>query len=836
MDLRTGWSGNRNGTMDHARSLSSARRYAHDVTRQAYRLSLDSGSRFVSGTAHSLPRAGLDGRHSSQQNATGLTDGGAIGLPTKRGPLLSSAVSQPPVSTAITDWLPSSSSQERELEAGNALLTLAADGCQTPSRYIHSLSGSNSQQRFLTGDDPLSENLTLLEPGYVEVSPADDQYEVFSARINTSSPTPTRAEEVLRDSVIFNPLLEEEPTRDSRQRSNESVSDLFLLSSSVQSPQNVDGFRVESQNIVEPNSERTEGEAERFSEIWFNPSTDWRVQPSTSMSLFYNQQNSANVIHEPDHGAIHLPTTNAGADCPMDILMLDGESGLDLRLETHLSSQEQVGSASNPLEHSYALPVNRGPNEILSTSLENLSSASEEMEIPVQQEITGSSVSSSSIFHMENPSSWMAAHSQSGVNLAATTNNDQSLNLTSLGHYTASSILINSQETVNDVVSSKTADTQRTDQMLDSSSARCRLFLPFYTGRSSSASSSTAAAATTIGSQGGTISASVSNRRARRQAHVSRQHQLRHLRHSQVNDTLQPFDSTSSHCLNSDVPPLGCSVCNSLNIPQIFDPHTRHPTSSGTEVSVSSEHPQSIRSSRDVESPISSYFQILESMPSTSDNHLPVTETLRNLDSLQQELNGSGGSDPVLGRPSAARYSRGPRPRLLHLSDSSSSLDGPTRPGHVIPRIEIYSDELDGRVRSPDEQISQTRQHLSDSMHYLEPGSYRSSSHLNSSHFPSISERLRERQERINFHVEELRSRFGLGSSTLTGSNRLIGGNSDSTRVSGPMDDDLFSFQSNSPGFGSGADAVGETLGTISIALCIAALFSAVFIVITLFG
>lgn len=795
--------------MDHARSLSSARRYAHDVTRQAYRSSLESGSRLMSDTTHGLPRAGLEVRQSRQQNSTGLTDAQVISQSTKRGPLLSSAVSQPPVSSsATTDWLPSSS-QERELEAGNALLTLAADGCQTPSRYIHSLSGSNSQQRFLTGDDPLSENLTLLEPGYVEVSPADDQYEVFSARMNTSSRTPTRAEELLRESVILNPLLEEEQTGETRQRSNDSDSNLFLLSSSDQPPQIVEAFRVESQNSVEPTSERTEGDAERFPEIWFNPSTHWGVQPSSSVSLFCNQQNSAHVNHEPDHGAIHLSNTN-GSGCPMDILMLDGESGLDLRLEAHLSSQEHDGSASNPLEHSYALPV----NEILSTSLENLSSASEEMEITVQQETTGSSVCSSSFFHTENTSSWMAAPSQTSVNLAATTSNDQGLNLTSLGDYTVSSIFNNSRETVNDVGSSRTADIQRTDQMLDSSSARCRLFLPFYSDRSASASSST-----TITSLAGT-SASVSNRRARRQAHLSRQHELRHLRRNQVNGSLQPFDSTSSHCLNSDMPPLGCQVCNSLNIPQIFDPHARHPTSSRTEVSVSSEHHQSIGSFRDVESPISSYFQVLESMPSTSDNHLPVTETLRDLDSLQQDLNGSGGSEPVHGRPSAARRSCGSRPRLLHLSDSSSSLDGPTRPGRVIPRIEIYSDELDHRVDSPDEQMPQTQQHLSDSIRSLEPGIYRSS-HLNSSHFTSISERLRERQERINFHVEELRSRFGLGSSTLTGSNRLIGGHSDSTRVSGPLDDDLFSLQSSSPGFGSGADAVGETLGTIYIFCCL---------------
>lgn len=805
MDLRTGWRGNRNSTMDNSRSLSSARQYAHDVTRQAHRLSLDSGSRFVSGTAHSLPHAGLEGRCSSQQDASSLTDVGVTSLSTKRSPFLSSAVSEPPVSSsAITDWLPSSS-QERELEAGNALLTLSADGCQTPSRYIRNLSGNNSQQHFLIGDDPLSENLSLLEPGYVEVLPADDQYEVFSARMSASSPTPTRAEELLRESVILN--LEEEQAAEIRQRSNESGSDLFLLSSYDQPPQNMEAFRVESQSSIEPTSGRNDEDADH--DIFFNPLTRWGVQHSSSLSLFCNQQNSARVNHEPDQDAIHLSSTNPGSGRPMDMLMLDGESGLDLRFETHLSSQDHDGSVINPLEHSYALPVSRGSNEIFSTTIENVSSASEEMEVPVQQEITSSFVNSSSIFHTENTSIWMTAPSQTSMNLAATMDNDQNLNLASLGHYTVSSTFSNSREAVNDVGGSRTANTQRTDQMLNSSSARCRLFLPFCNGRSSS----TSGAAIDINSLAGTMSASVSSHRARRQAQVSRQHELRHLRRSQVNDSVQP----SSHCLNSVMPPLGCSVCNSLNVSQIYDPHPRLPTSSRTEASASSEHPQSIRSSRDVESPIAGYFQSLESTPSTSDNHLPVTETLRDLDSLQQELNGSGGSEPVHGRPSAARYSCGPRPRLLNLSDSSSSLDGSTRPGRVIPHIEVYSGDLDDRVRSPDEQIPQTRQH------YLEPGIYRSSSHLNSSHFTSISERLRERQERINFHVEELRSRFGLGSSTLTGSNRLIGGNSDSTRVSGPLDDDLFSFQNSSPRFGSGADAVGETLGTISVALIIAA-------------
>lgn len=721
MDLRMQWNDSQNA-LEHSRRLNSARLYAYGVTNQAYR-TLD--SRLMSEPDASLsPAADFESIINRQRNAA-QSSYDAYDFDLRPGPLLLTT------SQNSGDWL-SMPPLERELEAGDALLSLAADGRQTPSRYVHGLSSDGARQHFLAGDDPLSENLTLLEPGYVEATPSASSYGGSSERTIAASSPPAPGADELSSAAMLEQLIREGGTESDRAvdldhgvfRSRRRSTEGNLPS---------DG-RLEVD--VQPAVSRTEGAEEGhgsvvgLTDVWLNSSRSWEIESSLSTS-----PPAYHILAEAESSAQNVPMA-APCDAGLDLRLgcLDGE-GSDLR---------------NASEHCYAMPA---------SSFER-SSASEELDSALRPE--DGSVGTSAVSRSPATADWL---------------NESHLNLMSLPSRNGRLLPLSnddSHEATDGGGSTRTAAARAGE----TSSARCRVF-PVGGAGASAAVTSAAAAASSFSSFG-------ARQDVRSQASRIGDN-LRRLRHVQGHDALRANGWTPDHpACNSDPASAGCAVCSGTNLAQIFNSDDPQPSTSRGRASVDGR--QALGSLTDEELPVSSLYQYPEV---SSSRHDPTG----------------------LGRPGRLdRFSSSSRPRLFRPADLNPVRDSSGGdPSHVIPRIEIFPDDLGDGVQSADGRGSPEHQGSNERMRYLEPVVYRPS-RFGGSRFATMSERLRERRERINYHVEELRARFG--SASAAGPLASGANGNDLGRVLGAPEYDVIGYRGGgSPGFGSGADAVGESIG-----------------------
>lgn len=717
------WSDSQNA-LEHSRRLNSARLYAYGVTNQAYR-SLD--SRLMSESDASLsPAADFESIINRQRNAA-QSSYDAYDFDLRPGPLL--------LTTAQNsgDWL--LMPHERELEAGDALLSLAADGRQTPSRYVHGLSSDGARQHFLAGDDPLSENLTLLEPGYVEATPSASSYGGSSEMTIAASSPPAPGTDELSSAAMLEQLIREGGTESNRVADLDR--DVFRHESRHRSTEGnlpSDGGRLDSEVDVQPTVSRTEGAEEGHSsivgltDVWLNSSRSWEVESSLSTS-----PPAYHILAEAESSAQNVPTAPCDAGLDLRLGCLDGE-GSDSR---------------NASEHCYAMPA---------SSFER---TSEEMDAALRPE--DGSAGTSAVSRSPATADWL---------------NESHLNLMSLpsrnGRLLPSSN-DDSHEATDGDGSARTAAAARANE---TSSARCRVF-PVGGAGASAAATSAAAAASSFSSFG--VRQDVRSPASRIGDN------LRRLRHVQSQDVLRTNDRTPDHLIcNLDPASAGCAVCSGTNLAQIFNSDDPQPSTSRGRASVDGR--QALGSLTDEELPVSSLYQFPEV---SSSRHNPTG----------------------LGRP--GRLDRlsfsSSRPRLFRPADLNPVRDASGDPSHVIPRIEIFPDDLGDGVQSADGHGSPEHQGSNERMRYLEPVVYRPS-RFGGSRFATMSERLRERRERINYHVEELRARFG--SASAAGPLASGANGNDLGRVLGAPEYDVVGYRGGgSPGFGSGADAVGESIG-----------------------
>lgn len=691
MDLRSQLSESQN-TFNQSRRLSSAQRYAHSATDRAYRSPLENRLAFESDTDIADRLRGNASRHPSNFSAS-----------MRPSPLLLTASQD--FSLSANDW--TSASRERELEVGDALLSLATDGRQTPSRYVHGLSDDVARPRFRSGDDPLSENLTLLEPGYVEAAPSTSgAYEDLLERTLAASSTGVRRLDEISGDATLDQLLWQDDVRTGDWRAVLNQDDFLSPAGGGRSSEDnlSSGSRLDSTVIDAPpdfaGAERDAGHSgDSLTDTWLNSSSF-----SASLSFYRD-------------------LTEAGGES-QNGLATPGESGLDLRLPV------PEGSAGNVPEHCYAVPFGR-PSPA------------------VDEEMEDGSATASAVWPSPAAGDWSSEPSS----------NPTSLPSTALHRLPFDD---DSRRAPADGESARTAE-GRTD---DNSSARCRIF-PLVGHRAGSAS-----ATVTPAVAGGT---SLSSFRIGRDAR---------------NQGSRPFsDLGCDNCCtarDADLASAGCAACSDANPMRAFGMDDPQPSTSHGPAA--SDRPRPVRPASQ-EFQMSTFFQLPDAAP------------------IRPESTGPAGREDARERPSASSTRLLSRPRLFQFTDLFS---GPNAPGgnrsRTVPRgVEVYSDELDERTRSADERVSPA---WNEPTRRSEPADRRPTQ-FGGLRFASANERLRECRERINSHVEGLRARFRSSSSTALGYT-ASGGGSD-----GHPNDDLYVYRgTGSSGFGSGADPVGEPIGT----------------------